>query len=125
MAVSGRTPTWHAWISSDNQAGIGEQSMAESSDRDPSELLREATAKKKGGDMEGATKLLREAYVAISKVSTIYSIDTFLRLPLYLQEAGRSDEAWREFNRLLTEGYPNQIESASLGSDPAFSVHSS
>lgn len=39
-----------------------------------------------------------------------YTIDPFLRLPLYLQQAGKNDEAWSEFNRLLVEGYPNQMK---------------
>ncbi len=26
-----------------------------------------------------------------------------------LQKAGRNDEAWSEFNRLITTGYPGQI----------------
>ncbi|MFY9622529.1 MAG: hypothetical protein WAQ99_22120 [Pyrinomonadaceae bacterium] len=30
-------------------------------------------------------------------------------MPLYLQEAGRSDEAWKEFESLLIHGFPNQM----------------
>jgi len=71
-------------------------------------LLREATAKKGAGDINGAIDILRKAYHEISNGETIYPVSTFLRLPLYLQEAGRNDEAWREFNRLLTRGYPKQ-----------------
>ncbi|RKY83522.1 hypothetical protein DRO24_05635 [Candidatus Bathyarchaeota archaeon] len=78
--------------------------------KDPDKLLREATAKKKDGDMDGAIESLREAYKTISKTSVNYTIDPFLRLPLYLQQAGKNDEAWSEFNRLLVEGYPNQMK---------------
>jgi len=81
---------------------------------DPDILLKEATSKKKSGDLDNAIKLLREAYREISNGSIIYSVDTFLRLPLYLQEAKRNDEAWREFNLLLTEGYPNQMNDPEL-----------
>lgn len=82
--------------------------------KDPDTLLKEATAKRKVGDLENAIKLLREAYKEIGKGSIIYSVDTFLRLPLYLQEAKRNDEAWREFNLLLTKGYPNQMNDPEL-----------
>jgi len=82
--------------------------------KDPDTLLKEVTAKKKAGDLENAIKLLREAYKEINKSSTVYPVDVFLRLPLYLQEAKRNDEAWREFNLLLTKGYPNQMNNPEL-----------
>jgi hypothetical protein len=82
--------------------------------KDPDTLLKEATAKKNAEDLENAIKLLREAYQEISKGSVIYPVDTFLRLPLYLQESKRNDEAWREFNILLTKGYPNQMNNREL-----------
>ena len=78
--------------------------------KDPDKSLREATAKKKAGDMEGATDSLRVAYNLISKTSINYTVDPFLRLPMYLQQAGKNDEAWSEFNKLLVEGYPNQMK---------------
>ena len=67
----------------------------------PDELLKQATIKKNSGDLDGAIKLLRAAYKELDKSSMLYSIQTYLRLPLYLQEAGRKDEAWGEFNRLI------------------------
>jgi len=72
-------------------------------------LLKEATEKKKSGDLGTAIELLRKAYKEIIKSSTTYSVNTFLRLPLYLQQAKKNDEAWREFNNLLVKGYPNQM----------------
>jgi len=84
------------------------------SKKDPDTLLKEAAAKRKAGDLENAIKLLREAYKRISKSSKIYPVSVFLRLPLYLQEAKRNDEAWREFNLLLTKGYPNQMKDPEL-----------
>lgn len=78
--------------------------------KDPDKFLREATAKKKAGDMDGAIESLRDAYKVISKTSINYTIDPYLRLPLYLQQAGKNDEAWSEFNRLIAEGYPNQMK---------------
>lgn len=82
--------------------------------KDPDTLLKEAIDKRKAGDLENAIKLLREAYKEIGKRSIIYPVDTFLRLPLYLQEAKRNDEAWREFNILLTKGYPSQMNNPEL-----------
>lgn len=77
-------------------------------------LLKEATQLKKNGDIEAACEKLREAYSEIAKGDIIYSIDTFLRLPLYLQKAGRKDDAWREFNKLIVQGYPNQMRDLKL-----------
>lgn len=73
-----------------------------------SELLRKATQKKDEGKIEEAIEVLKKAYKEISKTNIDYSIETFLRLPLYLQAANRSEEAWNEFNCLLKNGYPNQ-----------------
>ncbi len=63
-------------------------------------LLKEATNKKKNGDLDGAIKILRSLYDKLSSNGMMFSIETYLRLPLYLQEAGRKDEAWGEFNQL-------------------------
>lgn len=71
-------------------------------------LLQQAATEKKSGDIEGAIATLQEAYREISRTSVNYTINPFLKLPLYLQHANHSDAAWREFNRLLVEGYPNQ-----------------
>ncbi|MBI2852050.1 MAG: hypothetical protein HYX84_02960 [Chloroflexi bacterium] len=81
---------------------------------DPDILLKEATAKKDAGDINGAIHILKKAYQAIGKLETIYAVNTFLRLPQYLQEAGRNDEAWHEYNLLLTKGYPNQMNNLEL-----------
>ena len=64
-------------------------------------LLKEATTKKKSGDINGAIKALRDSYKILNENSVLSSIQTYLRLPLYLQEAGNSDEAWNEFNQLI------------------------
>ena len=65
-------------------------------------LLKEATTKKKTGDINDAIQALRDYYKILNEKSMLYSIQTYLRLPLYLQEAGKSDEAWSEFNQLVT-----------------------
>ncbi len=81
---------------------------------EPEELLKQATAKKRAGDLESAIKLLRNSYKEISKSSIAYPVNTFLRLPAYLQEVGKSDEAWRELNNMLTKGYPNQLNNPEI-----------
>jgi hypothetical protein len=67
-----------------------------------SELLKEATRKKDEKDMEGAISCLREAYMLMAQSTISYPIETFLRLPLYLQQAGRYAESVAEFEKLLT-----------------------
>ncbi len=74
----------------------------------PGDLLKEATAQKKKENYDRAAELLRRAYNEIAKTNIQYDVKTFLRLPLYLQKSGRNDEAWREFNLLITHGFPNQ-----------------
>jgi len=64
-------------------------------------LLKEAANKKKNGDIDGAIKILRSVYDKLNSSGMMFSIETYLRLPLYLQEAGRRDEAWSEFNNLV------------------------
>lgn len=82
--------------------------------KDPSKLLKEATAAKQSGNLDEAISLLRAAYKAISKGNIDYGAKTFLRLPLYLQEAKRPEEAWNELNNLLVKGYPNQSNDPQL-----------
>jgi len=77
-------------------------------------LLQQAAAEKKSGDIEGAIATLHDAYKEISRTSVNYTINPFLKLPLYLQQANQLDDAWREFNRLLIEGYPNQRRTPDL-----------
>jgi len=82
--------------------------------KDPSKLLKEATAAKQSGNLDEAISLLRTAYKAISKSDIDYGIKTFLRLPLYMQEANRPEGAWNEFDNLLNKGYPNQSNDPQL-----------
>ena len=67
----------------------------------PDELLKQATAQKNAGDLPSAIKSLKIAYEELNKNSMLYPIQTYLRLPLYLQEAEIKDEAWEEFNKLI------------------------
>jgi tetratricopeptide (TPR) repeat protein len=98
------------WLFGNRNATVA---TTEGATTDADLLLKQATAQKRAGGVEAAIRTLRVAYGQIAKGSLAYSVDTFLRLPLYLQEAGRSQEAWSEFNKLIVDGYPNQV--ADLG----------
>ena len=65
------------------------------------ELLKEATAKHDRKDFFGAIACLKEAYGLSRQSSVIHPAETYLRLPLYLQKAGRFDDAMKEFGALL------------------------
>lgn len=65
-------------------------------------LLREASQKKKSGNLDGAIEVLKMAYKELDKSRSLFPIDVYLRLPLYLQESGKKDDAWAEFNRLVS-----------------------
>jgi hypothetical protein len=90
-----------------------------------SEILKIATELKRDGNLIGAVEALKLAYTKIGESSTTYGIDTFLRLPSYLQMAGRNDEAWEYLNRLLTSGYPNQLSNMALNIRDKSLVYSS
>lgn len=61
-------------------------------------LLKEATALKREKKYIEACEKLREAYSAEGAENLM--IEDRLRLPMYLQLAGRNDEGWDELNRL-------------------------
>lgn len=67
-----------------------------------SELLKEATQKKSDKDLDGAITCLRKAYKLMSHSNISYPIETYLRLPLYLQQAGHYNESIAEFEKLLS-----------------------
>lgn len=72
----------------------------------PGSLLRKATRLHDAGDLEKSITTLHKAYKAIRKEGKwSHPIEIYLRLPLYLQEAGHPNEAWKEFNNLLRVGY--------------------
>ena len=77
-------------------------------DEQISELLKLATAAKAANPNAGAS-YLRKAYRKIRRTNIDYGIQTFLRLPMYLQAAGRGREALDELDRLFRDGCPNRI----------------
>lgn len=72
-------------------------------------LLKEATALKKEKRYLDACNKLREAYLADGAENLM--IEDRLRLPMYLQLAGRNDEGWAELNRLLKK-YNDQFSNS-------------
>lgn len=74
--------------------GIGVQ-MTATIDEESAELLREATRLKSEKDWNGAIEALKKADARTGTVG--------VRLPLYLQQAGRFEEAMAGFNKLLAE----------------------
>jgi hypothetical protein len=65
---------------------------------DARDLLKEATSLKKEKKYAEACEKLRKAYRADGAENLM--IEERLRLPMYLQLAGRNDEGWDELNRL-------------------------
>lgn len=74
-------------------------------------LLKEATALKKEKKYIEACDKLHEAYSADGAESLM--IADRLRLPMYLQLAGKNDEAWDELNRLDAK-YVDQYSEAGI-----------
>jgi len=64
-------------------------------------LLKQVTKLKKGGKLEEAIETLKKAYHEIEREGGSHAMQTYLRLPMLLQQAGRPDAAWEEYNRLL------------------------
>ena len=69
-------------------------------------LLKEATALKKEKKYIEACEKLREAYSADGAENLM--IEDRLRLPMYLQLAGKNDDGWDELNR-LSEKYVDEF----------------
>lgn len=64
-------------------------------------LLKEVTRLKKSGRLDEAIETLKKAYHEIEREGGGHTMSTYLRLPMLLQQAGRPDDAWEEYNRLL------------------------
>jgi hypothetical protein len=57
---------------------------------------------------------LHEGYDEIRQANALFPVDSFLRLPTYLQQAGKASDAWQEFHDLLFLGYTNQPRDVTL-----------
>jgi hypothetical protein len=70
---------------------------------DSGALLRNATSEKATGNINGAIELLKQFWEEEPFVSSGYGVEAYLKLPMYLQQAGRGDEAWRTLKILLSD----------------------
>ena len=66
-------------------------------------LLRDATRHANAKDWDQAISCLKKADARMQRSPVSYPVLAWLRLPLYLQKAGRFDEAVNEFDRLIRE----------------------
>lgn len=66
-------------------------------------LHREATALADVGDLKGAVACLRKATKRMKTSPVSYPVLAWLRLPLYLQQAGQFKKAMTEFNRIIED----------------------
>lgn len=82
--------------------------MNDSYPRNPqaNQLFRQATELKKAGNLDGAIDALIAAEQAIHAGDVEYSINFWVRLPMYLQAAGRGAEAIDYLQQLLAR-YPH------------------
>jgi tetratricopeptide (TPR) repeat protein len=72
-------------------------------DEEIAALHREATRLKDAGDWDKAIAALQKAQNMMRRSNVANTTESWLRLPLFLQQGGRFDEAMEEFNRLLAE----------------------
>ncbi|EHN6227648.1 hypothetical protein KJE99_003761 [Salmonella enterica] len=75
-----------------------------------SDLLKKATELKSIDDMYGAIECLKRFKQITDEAEDGHTIQSYLRLPLYMQQAGFFDDAMREFRYLLdnNEGVINK-----------------
>jgi len=69
-------------------------------DDDYQQWLTKAVKYKKDNDFDQAIECLDKAYRICASYPLETVFDHYLRLPAYLQAAGKADEGWRELNKL-------------------------
>jgi hypothetical protein len=77
-------------------------------DRRAARLIKEAASLQAKKDFDGAIAALREAYGLMERAGTVSPIDNYLKLPQYLEKAGRFGEAATEYEALLA-GAPERV----------------
>lgn len=82
--------------------------------KDHSTLHKEATQHKKDEEWDEAIQKLKAARKVAYGSKTTYPVRKHLRLPLYLQQAGRMDEAVKEFKKMLRGDYPSVPDSETM-----------
>jgi len=87
-------------------------------DTEISELSGQATQLYNDKEWDKAIECLRKVRVLLKENTTIYPIATWLRLPIFLQQAGRFEEAMQEFEKLL--GEVDAMAARNFGHQPDF-----
>lgn len=72
-------------------------------DDETADLMRRATAFGDAKQWDAAIECLFQANARMGTSPVCYPVLSWLRLPLYLQKAGRYEEAMQEFDRLHAE----------------------
>lgn len=72
-------------------------------DEETAALHREATHWKESGDWDNAIATLQKAQERMRKSNLSNTAESWVRLPLFLQQGGRFNEAELEFQRLLDD----------------------
>lgn len=86
-------------------------------DDETSLLGRQATVLKNAKDWDGAVSCLRSMQESMWDSHVHYSVDTWCRLSLILQQAGRFEESELEFQKLLND-LPKLARKHSFMDDP-------
>lgn len=89
-------------------------------DEETAELHKEATRWKREGDWDKAVAALQKAQARMRQSSFSHTPQDWVRLPLFLQQAGRFVEAEVEFQRLLDD-LPNLARSGAAIGDRSVS----
>ena len=88
--------------------GLADQEEEER--EDPGKLMNMAFSYNEKGDKDTAIEYLKRSYDAYYDSGFTYSIDytinDFIRLPLYMHQAGYKEEAWETFNKFLKGYFP-------------------
>ncbi|MDP2430505.1 MAG: hypothetical protein Q8O33_00565 [Pseudomonadota bacterium] len=75
-------------------------------EREVADLNREATRHKQAKDWDAAIACLQRAQALMRTHQLSNTVEIWLRLPLFLQQAGYFEESMAEFNALLSDAKP-------------------
>ena len=81
------------------------------------ECFKEATRLKNAGDLDGAVDKVREAIALIPPSDTSWVAVSHVSLAQALARAGRNEEAWEEFNWILSTEPPEGMRRSLVFSD--------
>ena len=84
----------------EDQYEVEEPTSEQDEQREYQPWLTKAVEHKQNKEFDEALKCLDEAYKACADYDIVRVFDHYLRLPAYLQLAGRSDEGWAKLNEI-------------------------